>query len=205
MTPVRRTWALEAPDGLQVRGGQIVRPYDLRPGDIDVDDVAHSLANTCRFTGHLEWHYSVAQHCCYVSDRLWREPVEIQLAGLLHDSPEYVLGDMAGPTKKNTRLGREYRRVEGPAEAVCELAFGLPAGIFHDPRVKDADVDLQIAEAKALLPPHEWHNEADPALVRMIRKNRWAPVPEMAKYEFMARYLRLARLRKGKNGHTATA
>jgi hypothetical protein len=83
-------------------------PLDPRPEEIDIQDIAHSLARTCRFNGHGAAFYSVAQHSCIVSsqcgaaDKLW---------GLLHDAAETYLGDMVSPLKKLPEFSF-YREIE---------------------------------------------------------------------------------------------
>ena len=93
--------------------GRIVDPFDLDSNDLDVGDIAHSLACTNRFMGHTREPYSVAQHCCLVSDHCGPRTVD-RLAGLLHDASEAYLGDVASPTKDRESFTR-YRAAEGLA------------------------------------------------------------------------------------------
>lgn len=82
--------------------GMYVDPKDPDPNDIRIDDIAHALSLICRYNGHTDVHYSVAQHCIVVVDRLktMKAPFKAQLMGLLHDSEEAYLGDMVSPVKK---------------------------------------------------------------------------------------------------------
>lgn len=75
---------------------------DLKPEDVDFEDIAHSLGNQCRFNGHTRVFYSVAQHCVEVSRLLQRRGcnLETQLAGLLHDAGEAYVGDITVPVQR---------------------------------------------------------------------------------------------------------
>ncbi|HZZ66695.1 MAG TPA: HD family hydrolase, partial [Phenylobacterium sp.] len=104
---------------------------DPSPMDIEVEDIAHGLARVARWNGQTlgEHAFSVAQHSVVVEevaahlqpalDTRWR------LAALLHDAPEYVIGDMISPFK--AALGFDYRRFEERLEAAIFVRFGLPA------------------------------------------------------------------------------
>ena len=72
--------------------------YPLNPNadDVDIEDIAHALANTCRFNGHVSTFYSVAQHCVLASQYCESDP----LWALMHDAAEAYLPDVAAPVKK---------------------------------------------------------------------------------------------------------
>jgi 5'-deoxynucleotidase YfbR-like HD superfamily hydrolase len=103
---------------------------DPSPLDIEIEDIAHGLARVARWNGQTigEHAFSVAQHCLVVEDIAaclspgldprWR------LAALLHDAPEYVIGDMISPFK--AALGLDYRTFEERMEHAIHLRFGLP-------------------------------------------------------------------------------
>jgi 5'-deoxynucleotidase YfbR-like HD superfamily hydrolase len=98
--------------------------------DIEIEDIAHGLARVARWNGqtagaHI---YSVAQHCCLV-EALAREKTPRldrgrRLAVLLHDAPEYVIGDMISPFK--AVIGDAYKAVERRLLAAIHRRFGLP-------------------------------------------------------------------------------
>ncbi len=69
------------------------------PDDIDIRDIAHALSHLCRFTGHTNIFYSVAQHCLLVSEKIPGGP-EVKLAALLHDAAEAYVNDLSSPLKK---------------------------------------------------------------------------------------------------------
>ncbi len=113
---------------------------DPSPIDIEIIDIAHGLARVSRWNGQTKGNnpMSVAQHSVLVEkiltlnapkmERRWR------LAALLHDSPEYVIGDMISPFKY--ALGGIYRDIESRLEAAIHIRFGLPATL--PPNVKRA-------------------------------------------------------------------
>jgi uncharacterized protein len=102
---------------------------DPSPLDIEIADIAHGLARVARWNGQTEGPhiYSVAQHSLLVetlahqSARLDRKR---RLAVLLHDAPEYVIGDMITPFK--AVIGDTYKAVEARLLAAVHVRFGLP-------------------------------------------------------------------------------
>ena len=104
---------------------------DPSPMDIEIEDIAHGLARVGRWNGQtLGPHaFSVAQHSVVVEEIMAHLKPDIdtrwRLAGLLHDAPEYVIGDMISPFK--TALGLDYRLFEDRLEAAIHVRFGLPA------------------------------------------------------------------------------
>lgn len=124
------------------------------PTTILLNDIAHALANTCRYGGHCRSFYSVAEHAVFVSKRLERRgaSVKVQLMGLHHDDAEAYLGDIPRPMKP--LLGQAYRRMTDKMDAAIIRALELPYGVenFHDPAIKDADNWALFVEARHLLP-----------------------------------------------------
>lgn len=106
---------------------------DPSPLDIEIEDIAHGLARVARWNGQTigDHAYSVAEHCVLVSDICglirpgW--PNKWRLAALLHDAPEYVIGDMISPFK--TALGFDYKAFEHRLESAIHMRFGLPADL----------------------------------------------------------------------------
>jgi hypothetical protein len=101
------------------------------PLDIEIEDIAHGLARVARWNGQTRGAhaFSVAQHCVLVerlvaelSPRLSREA---RLMALLHDAPEYVVGDLISPFK--AAIGVNYKDLELKLQAAIHLRFGLPA------------------------------------------------------------------------------
>jgi 5'-deoxynucleotidase YfbR-like HD superfamily hydrolase len=104
---------------------------DPSPLDVELSDIAHGLARVARWNGQTQGDYpfSVAQHSVLVLE-LFRAhhptaDTRSQLYTLLHDAPEYVMGDIISPFK--TVMGGNYKEVELRLLAAVHLRFALPA------------------------------------------------------------------------------
>jgi 5'-deoxynucleotidase YfbR-like HD superfamily hydrolase len=103
---------------------------DPSPVDVELSDIAHGLARVARWNGqtHGDHAFSVAQHCLVVEEIFRRHNPDATAAdwqmALLHDAPEYVIGDMISPFK--AVVGGGYKSVEKRLEAAIHLRFGLP-------------------------------------------------------------------------------
>ena len=122
----------EAPRAWQrMLSGRRLDLLDPSPLDIEIEDIAHGLARVARWNGQtIGAHaFSVAQHSLVVEDICrklapgWDKPK--RLMALLHDAPEYVIGDMISPFK--AALGLDYKAFEAKLEAAIHLRFSLPA------------------------------------------------------------------------------
>ncbi|MEX0366324.1 MAG: HD domain-containing protein [Ruegeria sp.] len=106
---------------------------DPTPVDIEIEDIAHGLAFVARWNGQTEgdFAYSVAEHSLLVEELFGRiapkAPVKWRLAALLHDAPEYVIGDMISPVK--SAVGPDYGELDDRLAAAIHIRFGLPAVI----------------------------------------------------------------------------
>ena len=103
---------------------------DPTPLDIEIEDIAHGLAFVARWNGQTrgDWPYSVAEHSLLVEQifaRAGDAPAKWCLAALLHDAPEYVIGDMISPVK--AAVGPGYGELDLRLTAAVHLRFGLPA------------------------------------------------------------------------------
>jgi hypothetical protein len=104
---------------------------DPSPMDVEIEDIAHGLARVARWNGQTKGAhaFSVAQHsvvvealCVHLEPRI--DP-RSRLLAILHDAPEYVIGDMISPFK--AVLGDSYKDVEARLEHAIHARFGLPA------------------------------------------------------------------------------
>ena len=104
---------------------------DPTPVDIEIEDIAHGLAFVARWNGQTrgDFPYSVAEHSLLVELIYGRivptAPAKWRLAALLHDAPEYVIGDMISPVKAS--VGPGYGALDDRLSAAIHLRFGLPA------------------------------------------------------------------------------
>jgi 5'-deoxynucleotidase YfbR-like HD superfamily hydrolase len=118
---------------------------DPAPLDIEIEDIAHGLAFVARWNGQTrgEHAYSVAEHSLLVEELYGRiapkDPPRWRLAALLHDAPEYVIGDMISPVK--SAVGPGYAALDARLSAAVHLRFGLPAVLpaAVKARIKRAD------------------------------------------------------------------
>lgn len=106
---------------------------DPTPVDIEIEDIAHGLAFVARWNGQTfgDYPYSVAEHSLLVEALFARmnpkAPAKWKLAALLHDAPEYVIGDMISPVK--AAVGAGYGELDDRLTAAIHIRFGLPAKI----------------------------------------------------------------------------
>ncbi|WP_292292111.1 HD family hydrolase [Marivita sp.] len=104
---------------------------DPTPVDIEIEDIAHGLAFVARWNGQTfgDYPYSVAEHSLLVETLFMRlcpkAPAAERLTALLHDAPEYVIGDMISPVK--AAVGPGYEALDDRLTAAIHIRFGLPA------------------------------------------------------------------------------
>jgi uncharacterized protein len=174
---------------------------DPSPLDIEIEDIAHGLARVARWNGQTsgDCAFSVAQHCVMVEeiaamvepelDRMWR------LAALLHDAPEYVIGDMISPFK--AALGLDYRAFENRLLRAIHVRFSLPPEVPEATAriLKRADKAAAFLEATQLAGFS--HEEAERFFGRLpnlgrrraSRLTKLAPMPaEEASQRYLARF-----------------
>jgi 5'-deoxynucleotidase YfbR-like HD superfamily hydrolase len=126
------------------------------PADIDIADIAHGLARVARWNGQTlgDLAFSVAQHCCLVVDIVEALAPEAgsptRLAALLHDAPEYVIGDLISPFK--AAIGLDYKAFERRLLAAIHRRFGVaePVAAAAFPLIKQADGIAAFYEATRL-------------------------------------------------------
>ena len=126
---------------------------DPTPMDIEIDDIAHGLAFVARWNGqtHGDFPYSVAEHSLLVEQLFSRivpnAPAKWRLAALLHDAPEYVIGDMISPVK--SAVGPGYSLLDDRLTSAIHLRFGLPASIPKSVKTKIKRADKVSAWLEA--------------------------------------------------------
>ncbi len=126
---------------------------DPTPLDVEIEDIAHGLAFVARWNGQTrgDWPYSVAEHSLLVESLFSRANPGVgarwHMAALLHDAPEYVIGDMISPVK--SAIGAAYGEMDARLAAAVHLRFGLPAilPVAIKKAIKAADTLSAWAEA----------------------------------------------------------
>lgn len=150
----------------------------------DISVIAHALSNICRYTGHSNRFYSVAEHSVLVSRSV---PSDLALCGLLHDASEAFVGDVSSPLK---RLLPEYQRIEDRIQGCIAKAFGLPYPFPSE--VHTADKVVYATERREVAAGTDtlWYTEfkPDPGLTVV----GWRP--EAAKDLFLERYKEITRV-----------
>lgn len=132
----RRAWQ-------RMLSGRRLDLLDPTPFDVEIEDIAHGLAFVARWNGQTrgDWPYSVAEHSLLVEEifGLSEPSTRWRLAALLHDAPEYVIGDMISPVK--SVLGEGYGALDARLAAAVHLRFGLPATLPREVKaaIKRAD------------------------------------------------------------------
>ncbi len=113
--------------------GRVLDLLDPTAVDIEIEDIAHGLAFVARWNGQTkgDFAYSVAEHSLLVEEIYSslnpKAPPKWKLAALLHDAPEYVIGDMISPVKASVGVG--YEELDDRLTAAIHIRFGLPAKI----------------------------------------------------------------------------
>ena len=129
---------------------------DPSPLDVEIEDIAHGLARVARWNGQTDGAhiFSVAQHTLLVEalarHKVPRLDVSGRLAVMLHDAPEYVIGDMISPFK--AVIGDSYKAVEKRLLAAIHRRFGLPVRLPEslEKLIKSADRNAAYLEATRL-------------------------------------------------------
>jgi hypothetical protein len=137
---------------MQTFNGKPFWPLDPRPEDLDIENIAHGLSQTCRYNGQTRFHYSVAQHSVLVA--AYVEPKN-RLWAVLHDAPEACgINDIIRPVK--ARL-HGYDPIETAImRAVC-IRFNLPLDMPED--VRRIDDAICTNEKAALFGPPAFEPE----------------------------------------------
>lgn len=161
--------------------GKAIYPLSPDPELIDIYDIAHSLANQCRFTGHTREFYSTAQHAYLVSTIV---PKEHALWGLLHDGSETYISDIASPIKRSAEFGDYYKEFEDRLTEAIATRFGLPYPMPDD--IKIADKMMLRAEQRDLMPNDPSEGEQYPE--RIVP---WKPYE--SEQMFLKRYAELTK------------
>jgi hypothetical protein len=146
-----------------------------------IEDIAHGLANICRYAGQCRDFYSVAEHSVLVSE----VATGFELESLLHDAAEAFIGDITRPLKQ---LLPDYKAIERRVQEAIFVRFGLNPDLPSE--VRDADLRVLAAEQSQIMPEGTDYwvglQKIQPASV-IVRHL----LPAQAKRAFIDRYLQL--------------
>ncbi len=187
--------------------GRRLNLLDPTPVDIEIEDIAHGLSRVTRWNGQTtgDWPYSVADHSVLVEQifsalnpttrRKWH------LACLLHDAPEYVIGDMITPFK--AFLGNSYQDIEDRLCQTIHIRFGLPGQL---PSIVEKSI-MRADKIAAYLESVQIAGFSPSEAKRVIYNPRYIPdikivgtPPKESKKRFLDRYNALT----GDGGDTRT-
>jgi uncharacterized protein len=162
---------------IQTYTGRQFWPMDPSPKDVCVEDIAHALSLTCRFTGHCLRFYSVAQHSVLVAGWLVRSgmlhgaststQINAVRAALLHDAAEAYMADIARPVK---RCLPNVKAIENRLATCIYEALGVTVDAELTRAIKHCDDVLLATEARDLMrrPPVPWAPLPEPSPSRIV-------------------------------------
>jgi len=168
---------------MQTYGGRAFYPMTPRCEDVELEDVAHALSLLCRYGGHVQRFYSVAEHCVRMSQAVSPENA---LWALLHDATEAYMGDMIRPLKRSMPAYVEAE--DRLMQAICarfDINDEMP------PEVHEADSRILHDERAALLgpSPQPWNDALEAMKPLGVTISGWDP--PLAKYEYLNRFYEL--------------
>lgn len=153
-----------AGDWMTTYTGRQFWPLDPRPEDVDIIDIAHALSMICRYQGHTQYFYSVAEHAILMARHsLLHRPNDWEMAlfCLLHDAAEAYVCDVVSPLKQSIPAFSESEYVVLKAIA---SKFDFPLTFSDHEYVRELDHLIRYNEGKALLPHNQWWEKYSPGL-----------------------------------------
>ena len=152
---------------------------------ISIIDISSALSKLCRFNGHCQEFYSVAEHSMHVSSLM---PAELRLEGLMHDAAEAYIGDITKPLKCHPKLKAVIKSLERSIEEAIAKVFNLKYPF--DPIIHKADWAVLAAEYEQIMvhSEHRWFlpEKAAPVKVKCLD-------PDAARAFFMEQFMRWKR------------
>lgn len=183
MAPLPTDTAYMASEFIQTFTGRSFYPLAPRTADVCIIDIAHALSNQCRFGGHSDFFYSVAQHCClladYVESAMKGTPLDC-LQILIHDAAEAYLVDLPRPIKQHIP---EFRQYDYQIQMCIRSWLGL--GDVPVPSWQD-EVDSRIIHdehAQVMSESSDWQHQGKPLGVTVVPWNAMR-----AEQNFLLRY-----------------
>jgi hypothetical protein len=175
ISPLRRG------DWMQTYSGRRFYPLDPQAEDLYLGDIAHALSLLCRYGGHVDRFYSVAEHCVLMSEAVAPEHA---LAALLHDATEAYVVDVPRPLKA---VLLDYSPIEDRLWRVIAGRYGISATLPVE--VVEADSRILLTERTALMPRAERWSQDDEYEPLPVQVTGWLPID--AEEAWLARYVEL--------------
>ncbi len=183
---------------MQTFSGKRFHPLEPVPSEIELVDLAHGLANVCRYAGHTNRFYSVAEHCVWVSHYVELAAHQSGLSAatckayareaLLHDSAESYIGDMIRPLKHQPEM-LEFRLAEARIESAVFERFGIKSTPASHEAIKSVDDRILRDEIDTLKADPTMYADLVTLAPLGVQLQCWSPA--VAKQEFLARYREL--------------
>jgi len=191
---------------ITTNSGRKFWPLSPRHEDFHIPDIAHALSNQCRWTGHVDHHYSIAQHSCLAHDFV--DDDSLKFPSLMHDATEFALSDISRPMKPHIN---GYIEIESALDKAIQHRYDYSLSAEEKSVIKKIDNDLLVLESRCLIKhaSKEFAGYDVTALVKKIKEARtlkekvtdffmtlfgieppiirkWSP--ERAKKEFLKRF-----------------
>jgi len=184
---------------IQTASGKKVEIQNVKPKDIDMFDIAHSLSNICRFVGHTKNFYSVADHsvlCYMIAPLLYPDKFEdprFALMVLLHDAAESIIGDNSGPLKQ---VVPQLRELEKPIRKTIYNSCGITDEYIEQEWANVLNIDMvaRVLEGEYYMgadPLKDWGMEK-PDGIDDIRQKITLPVVYMDGFNAKSTFLLFA-------------
>lgn len=167
---------------MQIYGGHAFDPFNPEVDKINLRDIAHSLSMLCRYTGHCNKFYSVAEHCVLMSRYI--DPKYAKEA-LIHDAPEAYTGDLVSPIKYSIEGWSSIDAVV--TSTVHKALLGYRVGFKAEQAIHTADIKMLHLEMSTNM------SDYDPDVIGFVYlddymdKDIYFWTPEEAEYHYMKR------------------
>jgi uncharacterized protein len=181
MTAIEESESWLRGDWMQTHTRRRFYPMDPRPEDIDSEDIAHALSLLCRYGGHIDRFYSVAEHCVLMSQMVAPENA---LHALLHDATEAYVVDVPRPLK---RYLADYRMIEDKVWQAIAVHFNVDPVLPAE--VHEADSRILLSETAVLMPGVGVWASLQGLTALPVHISGWTPM--RAKVEYLARLAEL--------------
>lgn len=166
---------------IQTFTGKRFDPLNATVDDVCIEDIAHALGMICRYGGHSQWFYSVAEHSVLVSQLCETYPLD----GLMHDATEAYIGDVCRPIKP---LLGDYKIIEANLHSIIAAKFGVCEVIPDE--VNTIDFNILANEKKVCMQYYlDWHYVGE--LIPNVELKFLNPIK--AEAAFLQRFHELAR------------